>query len=452
MTFLTSSFHLITLGLSAFILGAAVLLFFRRKTAGGEDKATLGLQHLVTLNSGGWLILSIVAAAGATVMFGSSIAIGIDYWTGLAINADVTGGRIDPKGGALNFVTVGVVSFCVLAIFFELMSDTGTPLSSGFRQRKNHALANFVIIATVGCVFMSLITKWGYYDDKANVRRVEGAKVTVEDQNYTAAKTEAEAVILALKGTPSSAVADAKAASATAKIASLKSELEDAKAARQAIPESHSTNRIQAGREVSRLSGLLLAAQEEGVAVAVMRDNIKALADAEAALAAANAAIEDNAGLVGSSNGGGHEKAGDWFAVRLIRVGLHQFLCWLFPLVFFESLAATGDAKRKERANKARSQTLKDKANTIDVEPTDPRAATPGDPLQLTAAGFWQEEQEREANERAELERRKRKRRGAGTPVAPGYSNGSGEDVPELPANEEGDPELPGDEGALDDA
>jgi len=126
-------------------------------------------------------------------------------------------------------LTVGVVSFCVLACFFELMSDLGTPLSSGFRQRKNFALANFVIIATIGCVFMSVVTKWGYYDDKANVRRVEGAKIAVEDEVWIAQKAEAEAQITALKATPSEDVAVARAATANAKIASLKTELEDAR-------------------------------------------------------------------------------------------------------------------------------------------------------------------------------------------------------------------------------
>jgi len=435
MTFFADNFHLITLALSALILGAAALLFFRRRS--GDTTATLGIQHLVTLNSGGWLILSIVAALGAFVMIGSSIAIGIDYWTGLAINADVTGGRIRLDGSAWDFVTVGVVSFCVLAIFFELMSDLGTPLSSGFRQRRNIALANFVIIATVGCVFMSLVTKWGYYDDKANVRRVEGAKVSVEDANSEAAKTEAEAVIAALKDTPSGAVADARAKASAATIKGLTAELDDARNARDAIPESHSTNRIQAGREVSRVSGLLQKATEEEVAVAMLRFNIERLESAEADLAAANSAITKNAGLVGSENGDAHEKAGDWFAVRLIRVALHQFLCWLFPLVFFESLAAHGDARKKERANRARSQTMRDKANTIDIEPeADPRAATPGDPLQLTAAGYWKEQGEREAAERAELERRKKKR-GAGTPFTPGYINGSETGEPELPASAE---------------
>jgi len=447
MNFFTANFHLITLGLSVLILCASAFLFFRRRKAATGD-GVLGLQHIVTLNSGGWLILSIVGAAGAFVMIGSSMAIGIDYWTGLAINADVTAGRIDPEGGWLQFLTVGVVSFCVLACFFELMSDLGTPLSSGFRQRKNFALANFVIIATIGCVFMSVVTKWGYYDDKANVRRVEGAKIAVEDEVWIAQKAEAEAQITALKATPSEDVAVARAATANAKIASLKTELEDARAARDAIPESHSTNRLAAGREVSRISTALSEAQGETIIVAQLRDDIAAKKRAEADLAEANREIEDNAGLVGSANGGGHEKAGDWFAVRLIRVGLHQFLCWLFPLVFFESVAAVGDARRKEEANRKRRETLNDKANTIDVEPIDPRAATPAEPKQLTATDYHKERQAEEDLEVKELKRRQRKR-GAGTPVAPGYINGS-EDEEERPADEDGD--VATDEsGALDD-
>lgn len=437
MPFIEANYHWVTLGVSLVLSFIAAALFVRRRKFGSGDG--LGIQHLVTLGSGGWLVLSIVAGAGALVMIGSSAAIGVDYWTGLAINADTMAGRIKPDSGFLGAVTVGTVSFCVLALFFELMSDLGTPLSSGFRQRRNVALARFVLFATIGCVFMSLVTKWGYYDDKASVRKQDAAQTLVQETNWQEQKTTAEETIEDLKDTPSRAAIEARTTAAKSNVVLLTDELADAKRARDAMPESHSTNRIEAGKQIADIAARLAIANAEVADVVDLTDRRTRLEKAQADLMASNAGIEGTAKKTGTTDGHSRERAGDWLVVRMFRVALHQFLCWLFPLVCFESVAAFGDTRKREEANRKRQRTMQDKANTIDAA----AYPVPTEPKQVTANGYHEERNEAEAEEKAELERRKQKRE-AGTGTSPGYVNGS-EDGEEMPD------ESTDHDGALDD-
>lgn len=399
-------------------------LFFRSRREGEGEDDILGLQHIVTLDSNGWRVLAVVAALGALVMIGSSAAIGIAYWTGLALNAE----KIEPDAALNAKLTVGVISFFVLALFLELFSDLGTPLSSGFKQRKNAALARFVMIATVGCILMSLATKWGYYDDKSNVRRVEAVQTGVEEQNWTDRKGEAEDVIERLKATPPKAVLDAQRKAVEANIALLKDQLAVAEGALASVPESHSTNRLKAGERVEAATNKLSAANVELAAIAQREADLTTLSEARAALNAANAKIKELAGKVGTDNETAHTPIGDHPVVRVLRVSLHQFLCFLFPLVYFESMAAAVDTRKKEEANAKRRQSAAERANTIDVPAENVR---PADPAQLTAAGFYEEEQEREAEELEELKRRKTKKKSdprdnhPASPRGGGYRNGA---------------------------
>lgn len=429
MSFLETNYHWFTLGASLlFSIVAASLLFLRKRKEAPAD-GVLGLQHIVTLGSGGWLVLAIVAAVGAVVMIASSAAIGVDYWTSLAINADQLAGKIkaNPESWT-GYITTGVVSFLFLALFFELFSDLGTPLSSGFKQRKNVALARFVMFATVGCIFMSLVTKWGYYDDKAATRKQDAAQTLVQETNWQDRKADAEATIEALKDTPSAAAIDARETAARDNVELMKRQLNDAEAARNAIPESHSTNRLKAGEVVTKAAQDLAKANAEVAAVADLKDRRARLEQAQSDLNEANKAIEQTAGKTGTTDGHSRERAGDWLVVRLFRVALHQFLCWLFPLVCFESVAAFNDARKKEEANRKRQKTMQDKANTIDVTAT----PVPPEPKQVTATGYYDEKNKADAEEKAELKRRKAKRE-AGTEVSPGYDNGEddGEETPD---------------------
>lgn len=421
MSFVEANYHWITLGVSLLIAAVATALVFRRRKV-SDGESVLGLQHIVTLGSGGWLVLAIVGAVGAVVMIASSAAIGVDYWTSLAINADQLAGKIDAKpANWTGYVTTGVVSFLFLALFFELFSDLGTPLSSGFRQRKNVALARFVMFATVGCIFMSLVTKWGYYDDKAATRKQDAAQTLVQETNWQDRKASAEATIEALKDMPSKAAIDARETAARDNVELMKRQLADAETARNAIPESHSTNRLKAGEVVTAAAASLAAANAEVAAIVDLRDKRARLEKAQSDLAEANTAIEQTAGKTGTTDGHSRERAGDWLVVRLFRVALHQFLCWLFPLVCFESVAAFSDTRKREEANRKRRQTAEDRANTIDVTAT----PVPPEPKQVTATGYYEGKNKADAEERAELERRKAKRSGTG--VSPGYDNGTGD-------------------------
>jgi hypothetical protein len=405
----------------AFVFAA---LFFRSRRGGDGDDDILGLQHIVTLDSNGWRVLAVVAALGALVMIGSSAAIGIAYWTGLALNAE----KIEAGATLADKLTVGVVSFFVLALFLELFSDLGTPLSSGFKQRKNKALARFVMVATVGCILMSLATKWGYYDDKSNVRRVEAVQTSVEEDNLKARKAEAEAIIERLKSTPPKAVLDAQRAAVEENIELLSGQLASAEAALEAIPQSHSTNRLKAGERVEGIANKLSAARVELAAITQREADLQALAVARADLETTNTEIKLIAGRVGTENETAHTPIGDHPVVRVLRVSLHQFLCFLFPLVYFESMAAAVDTRKKEEANAKRRQSIAEKTNTIDVPPENVR---PAEPAQLTATGFYEEEQEREAEELDELKRRKAKKKSdprdnhPASPRGGGYRNGA---------------------------
>lgn len=187
------------------------------------------------------------------------------------------------------------------------------------------------------------------------------------------------------------------------------------------------------------ITNKLAAAQVERAAVAAQRDDLGKLNDARETLRLANAAIEKNAGRAGSSEGGAGQKAGDWIVVRIIRVALHQFLCWLFPLVFFESVAAFGDARKKEEANRKRRDTARDKANTVDVNFTDV-TAKPAEPLRVGAQGYYDDLQESEASEKTELKRRKQKKAAGdmGTAPSPGYDNGAQDGEANGPPDDDG--------------
>lgn len=428
------------LGAGGVFVGIVCIVLMLRARNSDSKGEVLGLQHIVTLNSGGWLILSAVSALGALVMILSSAAIGIDYWTGLAVNADRMAGKIPVVGeikGLGDYLTTGVISFFVLALFLELFSDLGTPLSSGFKQRKNNALARLVLIATVGCVAMSLATKWGYYDDKTNARRVDAVKTTAQEQALTDRRDDAQGIIDRLEITPPQAVLNAMRSATEENIELLERQLTTAERALAEIPASHSTNRLKAGEAVSAAATKLSAARIELAGIRQSEADLVTLATARDELKTVEDDLKEIAGKVGSSDeGGAHTPIGDLAVVRLLRVALHQFLCFLFPLVFFESTAAFGDTRKKEEANKKRRQTLDEKANTIDVPSEDVRAATPGPPPRIGAKGYYDDVQSEEAKEVEELKRQAKKRKGdprddhPASPRASGYRNGT-EEPPE---------------------
>jgi hypothetical protein len=386
-------------------LSASVIVFYvLRKRKQKVSKTPLALEDFVTLDSQGWALVSGFAAVGAIVMIASSAAIGIAYWTGLAIDGDIAGGVITPgPDGEIPFfrmLTVGVVGFFFLALVFETFSDLGVPLASGMAGRKKPLLPQLILAATLGCIVMSVVTKWGYYDDKREYRVTQLEQEVEADTQWHDAKDKAEATILRLGSTPSLKVADARLSAAEATIARLETQIKNAEDALALIPPSHSTNRNNAQAEVNRLYDKLAEAEAEKIAVEGIKENRAELDAAELALAAANAKILE---LVGSaeSDGSVRVKAGDAAFVRVFRVGIHQFLCWLFPMLWFEGRAAYRDVKKKELAAEKRRATMADKNNTFEA---DFEEAVAADPIKIEVADkYFDDKRDKEAAEIAAM-------------------------------------------------
>lgn len=391
-----------------FLLGLFTFWLLRKRKVTIKDKPLSIAEQLgefVTLDSYGWKVVYTFGAIGALVMIVSSAAIGIAYWTGLAIDGDIAGGVIEVKEGEdlglFDVITVGVVAFFVLALILELFSDLGVPLASGLSGRKKTLLAQLVVAATAGCIFMSLVTKWGYYDDKREFRETQQERQVEADTQWHRKSRAAAATIERLNGTASQAVATAKRDTAETTITELKAQIEDAQKARDAIPETHSTNRLRAQEIINELNRDLRAQElikVEAVQIIADREELdKALADQ----ALADAEILK---LVGSTedNGSVRVAAGDVTAVRVFRVGIHQFLCWLFPIIFFEGRAAYRDVKKKEEANEKRRATMEDKKNTVDADFTE--APAQAAPVEIEVGQeYYDERTDREAAEVAAM-------------------------------------------------
>lgn len=386
-------------------LSASVMLFYvLRKRKQRIDKTPLALEDFVTLDSQGWALVSGFAAIGALVMIASSAAIGVAYWTGLAIDGDIAGGVIVPnEDGSVplrKMLTVGVVGFFFLALVFETFSDLGVPLASGMAGRKKPLLPQLILAATLGCIVMSVVTKWGYYDDKREYRVTQLEQEVESDSQWHDAKDKAEATILRLGSTPSIKVANARLTAAETTIERLEGQIEKAEDALALIPPTHSTNRNAAQAEVNRLYESLASAEQEKIAVEGIKESRAELDAAEIALAAANAKILE---LVGSSESDGsvRVKAGDAAFVRVFRVGIHQFLCWLFPMLWFEGRAAYRDVKKKEVAAEKRRATMADKNNTFEA---DFEEAVASDPVKIEVADkYFEDKRDKEAAEVAAM-------------------------------------------------
>lgn len=436
MNFLTDHMHWIA---GAFALVSAVLVFvLLRRKKGTQGGGKLGLEELVTLDSKGWALLAAVGFAGAVVMIGSSAAIGVDYWSGLAINADVTAGNIRPETitagawfGWFEYITVGVIAFIVIALVFEFFSDLGAPMASGLKQRKKKLIPELVLAATVGCVIMSLVTKWGYYDDKVDVRRVAGAETLIDVDTWKVRRDEAQTIIDELASTPGAAVADAREATANTEIIRLEGELEDAKEARDALPVDHSTNRARAQESIDEISDNLAAQRAELVVVAGIRDALTRKAEATSARDEAVGHIRENAGAEDGA-GATRQRAGDLLLVRILRVGLHQYLCWLFPIVCLESLAAYRDQRKKEEANERRRETQRAKSGVFDTDWEDVSETEADAPKAL---GYADTETEPDESEEEELARLKEQATAEPT-REDGYDNGEAATIAEGEADD----------------
>jgi hypothetical protein len=175
---------------------------------------------------------------------------------------------------------------------------------------------------------------------------------------------------------------------------------------------------------VNDLYSKLAEAEREKITVEGIKEDRAALDKAEASLVEANAEI---LALVGSKEADGsvRVKAGDSAWVRVFRVGIHQFLCWLFPMLWFEGRAAYRDVKKKEEANEKRRRTNADKRNTFDADYDEIDPEEDKDLRQLSANGYYED---RAAAEEVEIERlrKEQEEREARARQSDGYENGEG--------------------------
>lgn len=349
----------LTLALSIVAAVGMVILARNRK------KWLPALEDVVTLDSGGWRLLAWTAGLGAAIMIATSQMFGWSYWTGLAISADqivikpatigVPFTKFRIPWGWTDYLTVGVISFAVLAVIFEVVSDLGVPISSGMKQRNKKAIPEALIIATVACLAMSLVSKWGYYEDKRSVRSIEAAKIAIQDSDAAVKLREAQATITRLADTPSLKVAQAKEDALQRSIDDKKAERTEKRAARDELPANFATKRLEYDSQISELTREIGEQELAKVEATSIREDAQAYAAAIVARDAATKELENNAGL--TDHGKEIVKAGDQLWVRILRVGVHQLLCFLLPIVAIESFAAAKEKKRREDAARKGAKT-----------------------------------------------------------------------------------------------
>lgn len=280
--------------LIACAIGAAALLVI---AARNRKKWMPPLEELVTLDSRGWFIVASVASAGAFVMIATSQVFSSAYWIGLAIDSD---GRPIPEKlfpfGWLALVTITTVTAFALSVIFELVADIGAPTASGLKKEKRKGTPEFLIVCTISAIVMSAASKWGYYEDRRQVRAEEAARIATEDAGAAEALEAAKTEIARLQATPAETVITAGETSARDQLADARQARTDAIAARDALPDSHSTNRLKFQETIDRQTERIAELERELLQAAAWREDRKALAAAQKAAADASAKIAADAG------------------------------------------------------------------------------------------------------------------------------------------------------------
>lgn len=385
-----------TVTLIACAIGAAALLVI---AARHRKKWLPPLEELVTLDSRGWFLVASVASAGAFVMIATSQLFSSAYWIGLAVDSD---GLPKPERmfpfGWLTLITITTITAFALSVIFELVADIGAPTASGLKKEKRKGTPEFLLIVTALAIVMSAASKWGYYEDRRQVRATEAARVAVVDGSAQEALAAANATIARLEGTPSLAVIAEAEKSIAQQIEDARKARDDAATARDALPDSHSTNRLKFQEAVDRQADRLADLEERRIAAQVDRENLERLAKARADKAAAEATLAADAGkLTGEKKE--IVKIGDTILIRLIRSGLHQALCFLFPIIALDAWTAhRAVAKREEAARKGAETRRMNNPNAVrdaeyaeaepgDFEPPPPRYLPPAQPAEGEAGG-----------------------------------------------------------------
>lgn len=348
------------------------------------------LEELVTLDSRGWFLVASIASAGAAIMVLTSQLFSSAYWVGLAIDSD--GKEIPEKlflFGWLKLVSITTIAAFALSVMFELVADIGAPAASGLKKEKRKGTPELLLVATAFAIVMSLASKWGYYEDKRQARAIEAAQTAAALSAAADTLEEAQATIDRLAATPSLQTINATAASLAAQSADAKKARDDAIAARDGLPPDHSTNRLRFQEVIDRQTERLADLERQTIANEAARDDLGKLTKARADKADAQKILEADAGKL-TSDKKEIVKIGDTILIRLIRSGLHQALCFLFPIIALDAWTAhRAVAKREEAARKAADTRRRNNPNSVfDAEfgAAEPPDFTPPPPRYLPRA------------------------------------------------------------------
>lgn len=345
-------------------IGAAVLIVIAAKH---RKKWMPPLEELVTLDSRGWFFIATISTVGAFVMIATSQLFSASYWLSLAVDSD--GNEIPktlfPIGAWFGLISVTTIAALTLSLVFELVSDIGAPTASGLKKEKKKGTPELLLIATAFAVFMSLASKWGYYEDKRQARAAEAAQVAATDAGASARLAEANATIARLEGTPSADIAKETEEAAARQIVDLTAERQAARDARDAIPENQGTNRLAFQKTIDDLTTKISALEEKKIEAAKIREDAKTLADAKTARDLAQAQLNADAGKL-TADKKEVTKIGDLGVVRLIRSGLHQVLCFLFPIIALDAWTTARKVRnREEGAQKAADTRKRNNPNAV---------------------------------------------------------------------------------------
>lgn len=315
------------------------------------------LEELVTLDSRGWTLIATVTSAGAFVMILTSQLFSSSYWLALAVDSDGT--KAGPGYlGWTALISVSTISALALSIIFELVSDIGAPTASGLKAQKKKGTPEFLLIVTALAIVMSLASKWGFYEDRRQARAVEAAQVAAADGQAEATLAEAQATIDRLANAPSVAIAAATEKAIDDQLKDLRAQRDEAIKARDALPENQGRNRLEYQATINTQTTTIGELETQKIAAQKIREDAAALAKAKTDKAAALKTIAADAGKI-TEDKKEIVKIGDTVIIRLIRAGLHQMLCFLFPIIALDSWATARKVKTREDAGKKSADTRK---------------------------------------------------------------------------------------------
>lgn len=337
------------------------------------------LEDLVTLDSRGWYLIAMIASAGTGIMIATSQLFSSSYWVGLALNAD---GKKMPANWftpeIFGVITVSTLAALALSITFELVADIGAPAASGLKKEKKKGTPELLLIVTGFCVVMSLASKWGFYEDKRQIRAAEAARVAVNDTSAAAALEDANAIIERLRDAPSVDIATATEDAITKQIADLEREREEAKTARDGLPADQGRNRLEYQKTIDAHTLSLAALETKKIDAQTIREDAAKLAAARASKAEAETRLKADAGKL-TEDKKEIVRIGDTVLIRLIRAGLHQALCFLFPIIALDAWSTHRAVAKREDAARRAADTRKrnNPGSTFDADYFEPPADGP---------------------------------------------------------------------------